>query len=195
MNAQFRPVEIIPQVVPMTVTALRMLDDNGFFEGDCNKHELIDGVLVMTPPPGVGHNFVELRANRALSKMIFNSEFADTHAVQTGGSFQIGEEALLGPDLMIVSIPSEPTPPTADTIVALIEIAWSSRANDLGPKALMYAQADILDYWVLDVAAKTVIVHRDPVDGVYTSVRSFSGASEVTCLKLPDLSVSVAELF
>lgn len=58
MNAQLRPIDTVPQVVPMTVTALRLLDDNGFFEGDFNKHELIDGVLVRTPPPGTGHSFV-----------------------------------------------------------------------------------------------------------------------------------------
>jgi hypothetical protein len=34
MNAVMRPLEIVPEVVPMTVDALRLLDEQGFFDND-----------------------------------------------------------------------------------------------------------------------------------------------------------------
>jgi Uma2 family endonuclease len=193
MNAQLRPVEIEPQVVPMTVEALRLLDDNGFFDGDCNKYELIDGVLVMTPPPGTGHYTSERRSTMAFVKAVLSSTVAKTHAVQTGGALRIGDLTLLGPDLMIVADIDGTI--EAEHIAVLLEIAYSSRANDLGPKSKLYAGVGIADYWVLDVAAKAVIVHRDPVEGVYTSVQAFKGKDSVASLLVPDLSVSVADLF
>jgi Uma2 family endonuclease len=195
MNAQVRPAEVMPQVVPMTVAALRLLDENGFFDGDANKYELIDGVLVMTPPPGTGHNYVELRASRIFNRTLMSQGLFDAYCVQTGGAFQIGEQTLLGPDMMVIPVPLEPTCVTADIVVVMIEISWSSRANDLGPKSKIYATANIADYWVLDVAARSVIVHRDPVDGVYTSVKTVMAPSSISCLKLPELTVDVADLF
>jgi Uma2 family endonuclease len=195
MNAQLRPVDIEPQVVPMTVEALRLLDVNGFFDADCNKYELIDGVLVMTPPPGTGHFHVEGRAQRSLTKALLSAGLYDTYQVQSGASFEIDNLTVLGPDLVVIPIPQSPSKIIAKAVVALIEIAYSSRANDLGQKALLYASAGIEDYWVLDVAAKSVIVHRDPIEGVYTSVQSFNVPQNITSLKVPDISVAVADLF
>jgi Uma2 family endonuclease len=193
MNAQMRPIDIEPQVVPMTVEALRLLDDNGFFDGDCNKYELIDGVLVMTPPPATGHYTSERRTTMAFAKAVLGSSVAKTYAVQTGGALRIGELTLLGPDLMIVADIDGAIEP--EHVKVLVEIAHSSRANDLGQKALLYASAGIEDYWVLDVAAKSVIVHRDPVEGVYTSVQSFNVPQSISSLKVPEISVAVADLF
>jgi Uma2 family endonuclease len=195
MNAQLRPIDVSPQVVPMTVVALRLLDENGFFDGDCNKHELIDGVLVMTPPPGTTHYYVEGRASRALSRALMAIGLFETFFAQSGGAFRVGELTLLGPDLMIVPVPLEPTEVTAETIITLVEVSWSTRTNDLGPKAKIYAAAGIADYWVLDAVAKAVIVHRDPVEGIYTSVKTHKAPDMVTCLKLPQLSVAVSDLF
>jgi Uma2 family endonuclease len=102
MNAIIRPDEIEPVVVPMTVEALRLLDDQGFFANDNCKHELIDGVLVMVPPPGTNHQSSELHTLKALMRAIFESGLDTSLAVQTGGGFKIGEHTQLGPDLMVV---------------------------------------------------------------------------------------------
>ena len=195
MNAQRHLQDLSPQVVPMTAAAVRMLDDSGFFRDDDNRHELIDGVLLMTPPPGTGHFYVEGRANRALNRALMTSGLFESHYVQTGGALRIDELTLLGPDMMIVPVPSMPGDVTSQSIIALIEISGSSRTNDLGPKAKIYAHAGIADYWVLDVAAKSVIVHRNPVDGAYTSVQSFKAPSSLSCALLPDLTVQIMDLF
>ena len=195
MNAQRSLQDLSPQVVPMTATAVRMLDENGFFGYDDNRHELVNGVLLMTSPPGTGHFYVEGRANRALNRALMTSGLFETHFVQTGGAFRIDDHTLLGPDMMIVPVPSIPGEVTSESIIALIEISGSSRTNDLGPKAKIYAHAGIADYWVLDVAAKSVIVHRNPVDGAYTSVQSFKAPSSLTCALLPDLTVQIMDLF
>ena len=195
MNALIRPAEIAAQVVPMTVEALRLLDEQGFFDNDPNKYELIDGILTMTPPPGGNHRFTERRSNLALVKALIVSNLEKAFAVQTGGAFQIGDKTLLGPDLVVLKESNAPTTPEASDVIVMVEIAWSSRERDLKTKAELYAGAGIEDYWVLDVPAKTVIVHRDPQEGIYHSVQAFRAPDSIASLREPKLQVAVADLF
>jgi Uma2 family endonuclease len=178
----------------MTVAALRVLDDNGFFDGDTRRYELLEGRLIMTPPPGAAHQFAEMRAGRALNRALDRSRIADTHAVQSGGTLELNDTNLLAPDLMIIAIPDAPMSPRADMIVVVVEIAVSSRAYDLGDKARLYARAGVADYWVVDAQTRTVVVHREPVDGVYTSVRGFHAGESLRCLTAESLVVAVADL-
>ena len=195
MNAIVRPNEIIPEVVPMTVDALRLLDEQGYFANDNCKHELIDGVLLATPFPHMNHQFCEQRAVTALITCLFNTGLIDSLCVQTGCGFVIGKYTHLGPDLMLVREPDFPKEWTADDVIIMIEIAWSSLATDLGDKARRYAAAGIAEYWVLDVADKALIVHREPSPTHYGSVTTVRAPVIVTSLLEPMLSVAVGDLF
>jgi Uma2 family endonuclease len=195
MNAIIRPSEIIPEVVPLTVDALRMLDDQGFFDNDHNRYELIDGILIMTPPPGTQHSFVESRLTMATMRALIAAGLDHELAIQNGGAFRIGDSTLLGPDFILVTKPSAPREHSADDVLIMFEIAWSSRERDLKTKANLYAGAGIQDYWVLDVPAKTVIVHRDPEAGIYQSVQTFAAPATIMALREPKLSVAVVDLF
>jgi len=77
--------------------------------------------------------------------------------------------------------------------VLVVEISQSSRQLDLGRKAELYAEADIPEYWVLDVKRRELIVHRDPRDGRYTSVRTLGEHDTATAVAV-DLAVPLAEL-
>lgn len=195
MNAVVRPEEITPEVVPMTVEALRILDDQGFFANDNHRHELIDGVLVMVPPPGTGHQFSEGQILQAFMEAIYGSGLKGKYRLQTGGGFRIGDDTYLGPDLMVLRQPEGPKEWTADDVIIMIEIAWSSLANDLGDKARRYAGAGIVEYWVLDVVDKALIVHRDPSPTHYGSVTTLRAPDMASALLEPKLSVAVGDLF
>lgn len=59
-----------------------------------------------------------------------------------------------------------------DTAV-LVEVSNTSLRHDHW-KAGTYAVAGIPDYWIVDVNRDEVVVHREPRDGVYTSVERFA---------------------
>jgi Uma2 family endonuclease len=195
MNALIRPTEIVPQVVPMTVDALRILDDQGFFANDNCKHELIDGVLIMVPPPGASHQFSEGQAILALVDGLTSAGLRKEYRVQTGGGFKIGEHTYLGPDIMVVRQTNQPKEWVADDVIIMIEIAWSSLSNDLGDKARRYAGAGIVEYWVLDVADKALIVHRDPSATHYGQVMTLRAPDMISASLVPSLSIAVSDLF
>jgi len=64
----------------------------------------------------------------------------------------------------------------------------------LTTKARLYARSGIVEYWVLDVAGRRLIVHREPLDGRYRSVVAFTEDERVTTLAAPEQDIRVGEL-
>jgi Uma2 family endonuclease len=57
--------------------------------------------------------------------------------------------------------------PTAADIKLVIEVADSSLQNDLVDKEVLYAEAGIVEYWVVHAQSKCVHVFHDPRNGTY----------------------------
>jgi Uma2 family endonuclease len=85
--------------------------------------------------------------------------------------------------------------PQPEDVYLLIEVAESSLGYDLGEKAELYAQAGISEYWVVDLTAQRVVVHREPAQHRYRSVNSASGNQELRPLAFPEITLSLRSLF
>ena len=74
------------------------------------------------------------------------------------------------PDLTLVApLPRCALPTTAHLCV---EVAQTSQARD-HEKARDYADADVPEYWIVDLPARAVIVHRRPLAGAYQEISTF----------------------
>jgi Uma2 family endonuclease len=60
---------------------------------------------------------------------------------------------------------------------------------DLRRKAPIYARAGIIEYWVVDVPAMLVHVHRDPEHGAYTSIVKYGFEKAIRPLVRPDAAI------
>jgi len=85
--------------------------------------------------------------------------------------------------------------PQPRDLVLAIEIGDSSLPFDLTTKAALYARAGIVEYWVVDVIGRRLIVHRAPEDGQYGLVQSYSEQESAAPLAAPGSSLRVADLF
>lgn len=85
--------------------------------------------------------------------------------------------------------------PSAEDVLLIIEVAKSSAKVDLGEKGVIYAAAGIADYWVANIETKSLVVHRDPVDGHYTRIVSHDGNNSVQTLAKPKGVLDVAALY
>jgi Uma2 family endonuclease len=83
--------------------------------------------------------------------------------------------------------------PTPRDIFWIIEVANTSLNKDLKIKAAIYAMAEIQEYWVLNLAAKQMIVFRNPQNGKYVEEYAIEQGT-VTPLAFADISVSVERL-
>ncbi len=92
------------------------------------------------------------------------------------------------PDLMVTekSIREYDSIPLPSDLLLAIEIADSTLQFDLRVKGALYARAEIREYWVVDVQGKRLIVHRNPQNGSYSSVKTYLANQEVSPLAAPE---------
>lgn len=85
--------------------------------------------------------------------------------------------------------------PRAQDLRLLVEIADTSLNFDLTVKAVLYARAEICEYWVLDVRGRRLLVHRNPGSGKYADIAVYDEHECVSPLSAPDASFRVADAF
>jgi Uma2 family endonuclease len=77
----------------------------------------------------------------------------------------------------------------------VVEVADTTLSFDLTTKAALYARAGIVEYWVLDVPGRRLIVHRHPQLGKYTTILIYSEQESVAPLAAPQAMFKVADAF
>lgn len=87
------------------------------------------------------------------------------------------------------------TNPRPDDLQSVIEVADATLGFDLTTKAALYARAGIIESWVLDVAGRRMIVHRDPQAGRYASIAAYQAEETVTRLGAPESNLRIRDAF
>ena len=152
------------------------------------KLELFRGGLRPMSPIGVPHSVVVTRLYRLLDRAV--PAELEVHCQQP---LACADESEPEPDVSIVPFVADPTcHPSRAALV--VEIADSSLGYDLGDKAALYAESDVLEYWVVDVNGRRIIVHRDPVAGSYRSIVAHAEGESVAPLAAPDHSTPVKDV-
>lgn len=84
--------------------------------------------------------------------------------------------------------------PYPENIFWLIEYSDSSLSKDLDVKIKVYAAAGIIEYWVINLQTKQLIVFRSPtIEGYQSQITLTQG--EINPLAFPMLAVSITRLF
>jgi Uma2 family endonuclease len=101
------------------------------------------------------------------------------------------------PDLIVFSKPYREFTgnPQPSDLRLVVEISDSTISFDLTTKARLYARARIVEYWVVDIPGRRIVVHRDPQEGKYRSVIAYSEQESVKPLASPDSEFPVGSAF
>lgn len=101
------------------------------------------------------------------------------------------------PDLIVLARPSREfhANPRPSDIRLVVEISDSTLIFDLTIKAELYARAGIIEYWVVDIAARRFIAHRDPQDGLYRSITAYDEHESVAPIAAPHSEFKVQDAF
>ena len=76
-----------------------------------------------------------------------------------------------------------------------LELVDGELISKMGKKRPHGARAGIVEYWVVDVAARRLIVHRDPREGLDRSVTVYSDQETVSPLAAPHSHFQVEDAF
>jgi Uma2 family endonuclease len=192
-EAPYRPVSAEPTRKRWTRAECEALETTGLL--DQQKLELVDGELIS-----------KMGKNRPHVNTL---SFALEWFIEVFGKGFINPEAPIDvapednptnepePDIIVLKRPSwefKANPQPAD-LHLVVEVSETTLGFDLTKKAMLYARAGIVEYWVLDVEAHRLIVHREPAGGRYASVAVYGEQETVAPLAAPSAEFHVAEAF
>ena len=82
----------------------------------------------------------------------------------------------------------------ATTALLVVAVAGSSTLADR-EYAFMYAEAAIPEYWIVLAGSQQIEVYRRPQAGIYQEVQVYGEGELLTCQSLPNVSISLKDLF
>lgn len=153
------------------------------------RHELINGEVLVVSAPGPRHGFAVDGANESFVK---NTQGKAVVRVQ--GGVVLHKFAAPLPDIALLKplgkVYLERNPDASDVLL-LIEVADSSLEQDLGVKLELYAITGVVEYWVADLRNNRLLVYSDPSGDSYRSVREQHRGDTVAPALLSDCQVPV----
>ena len=141
-----------------TITEYHRLADLDFFTED-DRVELIKGEIIKMAAKGKAHSVCNTRLYRELFKLL------EEKATIRGQEPIIINDSEPEPDLTIVKNTPDDyflNHPITSDIFLIIEVADSSLKYDQEIKLSLYAEADISDYWILNLVNYYLECYSDP---------------------------------
>lgn len=124
------------------------------------RYELLDGELLVTPAPGVGHQAAV--SDLLILLGVFVEREAIGLALTSPSDVQLRPETIVQPDVFIVPLRDTPRETAADwsdigsLLLAVEVISPSSARTDRVTKRDFYLAAGVPEYWIIDLDARVV---------------------------------------
>lgn len=169
---------------PYTRADLDALPDDG------RRHELIDGILVVTPAPSIRHQEVSL----SLVLLLQQACPPAIKLLYAPVDVALGEDTVMQPDILAArhtdftdrDLPVAP-------LLAVEILSPSTRRFDLMTKRSRYEEAGTASYWVVDPDELTLTAW-ELVDGAYVEVAHVTGDEEWSPSRPFPVTISPAAL-
>ena len=155
--------------------------------------QLLNGIVYAMPPIGSGHSGDRTGVSRVLQRRLPGENLL----VRDQEPVTLDDLSEPEPDVAVVQWRDNlyrDRHPRPDEVLLLVEVADSTLEFDLCIKARDYARSGIEEYWVLDVQARRLIVHRGPHADGYREIIALEAGDRVTPVAFPDVTILVAEL-
>ena len=186
MNAPLRQAELTPH--RFTVREFLEIADSGAF-GD-RKVELIEGEIIDMPSDGPLHRRWSVALTDWLADRLDRTRYA--HIFNT--TLELSDDSAPSPDVQVYDRALREEDVRGPDILLAIEQADTSLKKDLRVKADLYARFGVRDYWVIDLNADRIHVHRSPTEEGYRDVTVHGTEQRVEALLIPGLSLRIADL-
>lgn len=160
-----------------------------------DRYELIEGELIQKMPKHMPHSLVMM-----LLLDWLRGVFGVLFVVPEGSVDLPGRDfntSVPEPDLFVLRRSAREITFRANSqdVLLAIEVSVTTLNFDRTIKAALYARAAIPEYWVVDVNARRIIVHRNPQDGIYQSILTYSENESVSPLAAPNESLPIRNCF
>ena len=185
------PGELSPHVIRWTREDCKRFEEAGALN---YQYELIEGMINKMgqnmPHASIVFNLLIWLAANFGAKFVVTQASIDVKPEDTPTSEPL-------PDAIVLTRPAGDftSYPKPSEIRLLVEVSDTTLRFDLTTKAALYARAEIVEYWVVDVNAREVTVFHSPENGRYFDAITYRGDQEVSSLSVGEKSVLVSSLF
>jgi|HubBroStandDraft_6_1064221.scaffolds.fasta_scaffold696809_2 Uma2 family endonuclease len=179
------------QIRAFTVDEYHHLGELGIF-GPEERLELLDGQILVMPPPSPAHSSTVLRLAHELIVRLGRRAL-----VLCQDEVDLSKFSAPMPDIAILRRRDDyyrHAHPQPQDIYALIEVARSSLKYDSGRKLLAYARAGIAEYWIANLVHSNLTRFTQPNELGYAESRTFAHGEVVTLCTEPPIEFGVDEL-
>ena len=181
--------QTIPEDRPLTVEDFMSLPMD-----DGHLYELLQGELILAPSPELNHQRIARRLVVRIDPIVERTAFGELFFAPT--AVVLSRNDVVEPDLFVIrsdqqSLATRHTFNGAPPIVFEV-LSPSNRKVDLQRKALLYANAGVEEYWMVDPEMRRILIQR-LIDGKVDTEIYTSGSVRSTIL--PGFTIGIDELF
>ena len=136
------------------------VDDLEHFPNDGNRYELLDGVLLVTPPPSLADDLVVSRMHQILATALQVPGYAFVFA---RGAVSLPPKTQLEPDLLVVPARFAPNSKWSEVTehwLAVEVLSRSSKIYDREFKRGAYITLGVREVWLVDKDDRSVDITR-----------------------------------
>ncbi len=162
---------------------------------DGRLYEIIDGELLVSPPPSIRHQRISRRLVLQLGQLLGESGPAEVFDAPVG--VRLGDD-VLEPDLVIVlrehadRIGEQVIEGAPDIVIEILSPGSAKR--DLGAKRAVYQSAGIPEYWIVDpesAAIEVLALER----GIYVRVALLRRGDTLRSRILESVEIQLSTIF
>ena len=154
--------------------------------------ELIEGEIIDMAPLGHRHTSVVSGLHD-----LFARELAGHALVWDQGTLQLSASSAPQPDLVLLEHRKDKyrrSPPLPGNVLLIVEVSESSLRHDQEVKVPLYAQHNVPEAWIVDVAAPRIHFFHALQAGRYTHTSSTMAPGPVALQSLPGLNIDLTGL-
>jgi Uma2 family endonuclease len=151
-----------------SVDEFERMIDAGVFPPD-ERSELVRGEVVQMAPIGLRHAACVTRIQTLLT-----GAFGRSAIVWVQNPIRLAGNSLPQPDLALL-LPREDyyeqSRPTPQDVLLVVEVSDSTLEYDMRVKLPLYAEAGIIEVWIVNLQDNVIDVYTQPMLGAYASIQ------------------------
>ncbi len=154
--------------------------------------ELIDGEIIHRMSIGSKHASIVRKLEKFLER-----GFGNQVMVSGQNPIHIDEYNEPEPDIALLKLREDfyaENHPTPQDILLVIEVSDSTIEYDREIKKTLYAEAGIIEFWLINLKQNTIETYFNPANGTYYQMQIFERGQTLQSKNLPDLSLAVSEI-
>jgi Uma2 family endonuclease len=187
MNAPTR-LQPEPQRRLFTVDEVLAIQRAGLFDDD-ERFELIEGELILMQSKLNRHELYKNRLARAFYRLLPPDAEAWVES-----TLYLRPRNAPDPDILVFPRGRSIEDLGPEEVHLVVEVADTTLRTDLGVKAALYARFRLREYWVIDVEARRLFVHRRPTGEVWADIRAIGPDEPIAPLDFPEAVIRLVDL-